>query len=268
MLILALAALAQAEALAEIEVARGEKPRAKTLFKLDEPDGRYELYDGWGEGKSPLLPRPAKAFGAMTREEAQRWALDVVKGSFEVDGSDLLHPTNGPDTVTRGDQKPIPMGWGLDFLQVHKGAVFYDPDEAGERAGVLAMLSDDLSFQTEGPATVRITVRRWAVLKEHGPAKKPVGEAAATAAPLKHFAKINAEKPEAEAVLFWAVKPGAAERRVPLWHVTLTAPTDGLKPNIHTYRVNAWTGAIVSSREVAIPGRLPAPPPPPRPKPK
>jgi hypothetical protein len=268
--LLALAALAQDVALAEIEVARGEKPKARSIFHLDDPADRYDLRDAWGEGQSPLLTRPAKAFGAMSREQARAWALDVVKASFDHDLSDLSNPETGPDTVDKGDGKKIPTGWGLDLLQSYKGAVFYDPDAPGDRAGVLAWLSDDLSGQAEGPATAHISLRLWAVRKEHGPAKKPVAETAATAAPLKDFVKTHPAykgvKLETEAVLCWAVKPGAADRRIPIWHVTLEGPPKNLgKPLIQTYRVDAWTGTIVSTREVAIP-RAPPPPTPAPPK--
>ncbi|HEX7898035.1 MAG TPA: hypothetical protein VF950_09770 [Planctomycetota bacterium] len=260
-----LLALALAQDLAEIEVARGEKPKAKCLFQLD--DDRYELDEAWGEGKSPLLPKPATSFGSMNRERACAWTLEVVRASFEGEWSDLTRPANGPDTVDKGDGKPMPVGWGLDFLQTYKGAAFCDPDEPGERAGVIARLSDDLSGLPEGSVTARVSVKRWAVLKEHGPAKKVVKEDAATAAALKDFAKtypkLRGKKCETEAVLFWAVKPGAADRRIPLWHVTAKCSDGERKPTIHAYRVDAWKGTIVSSREEAIPGLAPPTPPPP-----
>jgi hypothetical protein len=266
MLLLALAAVAQDAALAEIEVSRGEKPKAKCLFLLDAD--RYELHEAWGERKSPLLPKPATSFGSMSRERARAWTLDVVRASFEGDWSDLSRPENGPDTVTADGGKPMPVGWSLDFLQTYKGAAFYDPDEPGERAGVLARLSDDLSGLPDGSVTADVSVKRWSVLKEHGGARKVVKEDAAIAAALKDFArsypKLRGKKYEAEAVLFWAVKPGAADRRIPLWHVTAECPDGERKPTIHAYRVDAWTGAIVSSREEAIPSLAPPPPPPPK----
>lgn len=239
--------IALAQDLAEIEVARGEKPKAACVFTFDED--RYELEEAWGEGKTPRLPKPPMAFGAMTRGRACAWTLDVLRNSFEAEWTDLAPPENGPDTLNGK-----PSGWSLDFLQTYKGVAFYDPDEAGERAGVLAMLSDDLSGGDVWSA--RIRVRRWAVLKEHGPSRKVVKDPAP--GPLKDFARRYPRvqgRPEAETVLCWAVKPGAAERRIPIWHVTVSAP-DGMKPQLHRYRVDAWTGAILSSRETAIPGRI------------
>lgn len=246
-------ALALGQELAEIEVARGEKPKAGCLFKKDDDDGTYVL-------DRTESPKPATSFGSMNRERACAWALEVVRASFEGEWSDLSRPENGPDTLNGK-----PAGWSLDFLQTYKNVAFYDPDDPGDRAGVLAMLSDDLSGGG-GPGSARIRVKRWTVLKEHGPAKKIVKDA--TPGPLKHFAKAYPGvqgKPEAEAELCWAPKPGAADRRIPIWHVTVSAP-NGFKPQLHTYRVDAWTGEIASSREIAIPGRIPSPPPAPPPK--
>jgi hypothetical protein len=267
MLAFVLTAVAQETALAEIEVARGEKPRATCAFARDEESGAYELLATWGRGKAPTLARPPKAFGAMTQDQVRAWALEVVQASFEGDWSDLTDPETGPDTVDRGDGKKIPVGWRLILLQAYKGVVFSDPDAYSDRAGVSAFVSDDLTGETEGPSRARFSVRRWRVVKEHGPAKKVVAEKEVAAALRKDFVRrhpeLKGEEVEADVVLCWAVKPGEADRRVPLWRVELEGRAPGrLKPELHVYRVDAWTGAILSSTPVAVPGIAPPPPPP------
>ncbi len=250
--------LALSQDLAEIEVARGEKPKPGSPFKLDEDDGAYEWREGWGEGKTPVLPRPAKFFGAMSRAEARAWALDVVKASFEGDWADLSHPRGEPHGVDKGDGRPpVATGWDLDLLQLHKGLPFCDPDAFGDRAGVRAFLSDDLSGATEGPATASFRVRRWTVVKEHGPSKKVLPRADVEAAARKEFLRVHpaqkAKDLETEASLFWAVKPDAKDRCIPVWHVRVEAP-GAFKPELHTVRLNAWTGALMASTPIAIPG--------------
>jgi hypothetical protein len=247
---LLLLALAVQGPLPELEVARAEKPKDGALFKLDPDDGVHELRLSWLGGNEPGVKRPT-SFGAMTLQQARAWAMGVAAAAFDNDLSDLSHPRVGPDTVTRGDGTVIPMGWQLDCVQSYKGVAFADPDAWGERAGVRAWVSDDLSFQETGAASASFRVRLWRVVKEHGPAKAVVAKDKAVAAARAKLGK--ARDVEADAVLFWASKPGAADRRVPLWHVELRRP-GAFKPEIESFRIDAWTGTVLEARRVAIPG--------------
>jgi hypothetical protein len=252
-LLLALAVQAGPDVkLAEIEVARGEKPKVNTRLGKDEDDGNFVARLSWRGGNDPGVPRPATSFGAMTLKQARDWAVEIVRASLEGDWDDLSHPTTDPDCVTTGAGQVIPMGWTLRLLQLHKGLAFED------EAGVYARLSDDPSRQEQGATTARLTVRRWTVVKEHGPAKPPFPREKVVAALKADFAKIrpDAKDVDVEISLVWAAKPGAENRRVPVWEATLEAPSRGIpKPTERRYRADGWTGAILLAEDVARPGR-------------
>lgn len=245
-------ALAQDLKLAEIEVAPGLTPKARCVFKEDKEERCYTAELSWRAGNDPGLKRPATAFGEMTWKQARAWALEVLTASFEGDWSGVTNREVSPDTL---DGKP--WGWSLDLLQSHKGASFYDPDDPGTRAGALVILSDDMTKQEKGASTASFTVRRWTVVKEHGEARAVTSGENVLATVKADFAKAHpGAKVESTLSLFWAPKPGAADRRVPLWHVLLHHPAKGVgKPSLRRYRVDAWTGAVLVAEDVAIPGK-------------
>jgi hypothetical protein len=253
---------AKGQECAEIEVARAEETKQVCQFKRNKENGEYSFYAGSWQGKLP------KTMGQMSSDQAAKFVLTFVGDNFIYDRNSLGSVKAVPLTIVDGAGPARRCGWFIDILQEYKGATFGHVRGSTKReGGIHAMLNDppdDPEMKTHGPS-VNIDVILWRVVREHGKAKAIVTEKHVKDVLLKDFlAKYQYADSRKAAFTYldlaYLPKQDDPNRWVPRWLAELSVPHPGpytpsnpMKPTIHSYVVDAWTGNILESQKQEVP---------------
>lgn len=251
------------KALAEIEVSRAEQPEETSRFKRDKDSERYSFYTESWAGKLP------KSIGAMSSDEAADFVLKIVSDNFtSYDRQSLTWIEASPlsEQALNGPSRRV--GWFVNILQGYKGAQLGHVRSMMKKAGgIHAMLNDPPSgapqLKGEGPS-VSIDVILWKVIREHGEAKPVVTTKRVKDILLKHFVTEYQYAKEKETKftyldLAYVPRQDNPNRWVPRWLAEVETfhpgpyPNNPMKPTIHSYVVDAWTGKIIESDRGLVP---------------
>jgi len=221
-------------ALGEVEIARDEKPLPGCKFKLDSGKWRYQREETGGLKRTTL-----------TRDQAHEKALKFLGENFEFDRKAVRVHHQDALLVGSGDDQ-YKAGWFFSFVQTHKGAG----------------ISDLFDVNFDGDDIQSASFEWWKVVAEFAPARALTEVESAE----KAFKAFIARYPEHKGSeldcnmeLHYVEKKEAAPRRVPVWTITLEAPSlkrgndAETKPIIHAFVLNAWSGEVLTAQRVLVP---------------